>query len=517
MKERSKEKIAELVMDELITQLSERGNVRKLLGDMTGLPIGPLVEDLIREFEEIVERYRDRSLAAGVTVEEEVELAEKEPFTPSDSPSTPLPVIDYPPVVPVQTKPTVEITQPPDPEPRPTIAPAVTKPEPLPPTIDDFSPEKEKPAEKVSPPPPVPPQKKEPVKDVTDFRSKLEELARRVENEYLQKLEQKAPKRKPEAPRPPVVEPEPEIQAEKPSEKPRKREAIDVGPGEGGRPSRIPFRIDDQEYMYIHGVMVIPPGDIPCEHPFMLEEKGIDGKEFAFAVDALNLRFFLSRINQKEMNVSRKGVLLLGKSESIQLRGLHESILNELRAHGIVLPMEFGTVARGKADLQGLSSRFQEDLHAALARLAKTSWWTLTLSVLDGRIAQLFAEETGSKPERDGRQRERVSYSAGSLQAKKFDVKLLEKILQKEKRLAESVHQELGSLAERSEVQSMVGLGSGSSDDWKLILQASYLVSGTIGYQRFTRAVTDLQYRHILFEPMLSITGDAEDFSVLRK
>jgi hypothetical protein len=217
------------------------------------------------------------------------------------------------------------------------------------------------------------------------------------------------------------------------------------------------------------------------------------------------------------MNVSRKGVLLLGKAESIQLHGLHESILNELRAHGIVLPMDFGTVAKGKSDLYGLAGKFHEDIRTSLKRLARTSWWTLSMSVLDGRIAQLFADDPAGKGERDGRQRDRVSYSAGAVQVKKFDVKLLEKILQKEKRLAESVHQELSTHAEQCEIQTMVGLGSGSSDDWKVILTATYLVSGTIGYQRFTRAVTDLQYRHILFEPLLSITGDAESFSFLRK
>ncbi len=535
MKERSREKIADLVMDELITQLGERGRLRKLLGEMTGLPIGPLVEDLIREFEDVVERYRDQSLTTVAPAEEEVVLTRQEDYTSDDTPSTPLPVQDVLPPEPVPANEPTEIFLAP-PEPLLQITPGEeTLDEPiLPPengaSLKEKKPEerieekvkekiKEKSREKVeekvqakSPiPPPVPSQKKESVPDVKDFRSKLEELARRVENEYLQKLEQKVPKRKAEPP--PPVESEVDI----PVEKPRKREAIDVGPGEGGRPSRIPFRVDDQEYMYIHGAMIIPPGDIPCEHPFMLEEKGIDGKEFAFAIDSNNLRFFLSRINQKEMNVSRKGVLLLGKTESIQLRGLHESILNELRAHGIVLPLEFGSVARGKSDLQGLSDKFHEDIRDSLARLAKTSWWTLNLSVLDGRIGHLFAEESGPKSERDGRQRERTSYSAASMQTKKFDVKVLEKILQKEKKLAESVHEELGFLAERSEVQSIVGLGSGSSDDWKLILQATYLVAGNLAYQRFTRAVTDLQYRHILFEPMLSITGDSEDFSFLKK
>jgi len=521
MKDRSREKIAELMMDELLSQLSERGNIRKLLGEMTGLPIGPLVEDLIREFEQVVEEYHGRSLSATVPVEKKVQVVEAERYTPTELPSTPLPVQPSPPEE-TPSKPILDLqvpeifaTEPPAPVQDPPVqeekAPIVEV------SQNGHDELKEEPQlqEVIAPPPDVAVKldEKEPGTDVTDFRSRLEELARRVENEYLEKLEKKPAKKKVPAQPPPEAEDMPAP----PPERSRKKETIEVGFGEGGRPSRIPFRIDDQEYMYVHGVMAVPPTERPCEHPFMLEEKGIDGKEFAFAVDVEDLRFFLSKVNQKDMNVSRKGVLLLGKSESIQLNGLHESILNELRAHGIVLPMEFGTVARGKADFLALATQIHANIRDDIARLTKTSWWTLNMSVLDGRIAQLFADELGGKPERDGRQRERVSYSAGSLQAKKFDVKLLEKILQKEKRLAESVHQELGSLAERSEIQSMVGLGSGSSDDWKQILRASYLVTGNIGYQRFTRAVTDLQYRHILFEPMLSITGDAEDFSFLKK
>jgi len=517
MKDRSKEKIADLLMDELLTQLSDRGTLKKMLGEMTGLPFGPLVEDLLTEFEQIVEKYLEKSLGQAQTVPQTRLVEERESFTPSDLPSTPLPVVSDPPISeppPATVKSELSETIIPEPEPIPP---------PAPPILQDSIEEKE---------PSAPPQAEPAVEQgggVSDFRTRLEELARRVESEYLEKLEREGSKRKSEASKQKAEKKaaEKELHAKEhhakeppPAEKEQgltRRATIEVGPGEGGRPSRIPYRVADDEYLYIHGVMLVPGGETPCEYPFMLEEKGIDGKEFAFAVDSEDLRFFLSKINQKEMSVSRKGVLLLGKSESLQLHGIHENVLNELRAHGIVLPVEFGTVARGKADLLGLAGRYREGIQDGLTRLAATQWWTVSMSVLDARIAHLFAEESEQKGERAGRERARVSYSSSSLQAKKYDVKVLEKILQKEKRLAESVHQELNSIAEQSEVQHMVGLGSGSSDDWKSILQATYLNSGSVGYQRFARAVTDLQYRHILFEPMLAVTGDVQDFSFLKK
>jgi hypothetical protein len=355
--------------------------------------------------------------------------------------------------------------------------------------------------------------------DLSGFRRKLEELARRVESEYIETLEKGSRKRD----RSRAEEESKETTAPVPPEVPKTaREQVSTESEEPvvrgqhrGRVSRIPFRVDSADFLYMHGVMSIPPDDQSSDQPFMLEEKGIDGQEFAFAMDVDGLRYFLSRVNQGEISVSRKGFLLLGKQESLQLRGVHESILNELRAHGIVLPFEFGSVARGIDDLFRLSSRYHDELCAGLTKLSKTSWWTLNLYVLDARLAQLFANETAGKTERSGRERERASYSPPVPQ-KRYDVKMLERILQKEKRLAESVHEDLSAIADRSEVQSIVGLGSGSSDDWKLILRASYEVMG-IGVSKLTRTVTDLQYRHILFEPMFSLAGDREAFSFQKK
>ncbi|MDH4069313.1 MAG: GvpL/GvpF family gas vesicle protein [Ignavibacteria bacterium] len=534
MKDRSKEKIAELLMDELLTRLSERGTLKRMLGEMTEHPIEQLVNDLVSDFEKVVERY------AAVSVSQPPVTSSETAARPAVLQEPAPPVIEKPDLPAIEEPDLPAIEEPDLPaieEPDPPVATGIPR-KPVQPELSDTEVGeseivKAKVPKQADPDPPQEPDHEEvveqpdarsPVKEVSDFRSRLEELARRVENEYLEKLEREGVRPGPEdaVPQPTSRDrstdegahppPEPEQKTEK--EEPKR--PIDVGPGEGGRPSRILFRTDDNEYLYIHGVMSLPPGESPCEYPFMLEEKGVDGKEFAFAVDAEDLRFFLSKINQKEMNVSRKGILLLGKAESLQLHGVHQSILNELRAHGIVLPMEFGTVARGKTALLELASRFREPIAEALEKLAASRWWTVTMSVLDGRIAQLFAEEGEQRGERDGRERARVSYSSAVNQTKKYDVKLLEKLLQKEKRLAESVHQELSSKAERSEIQHMVGLGSGTSDDWKLILQATYLVSGLAGFQRLSRSVTDLQYRHILFEPMLSVTGDVQDFSFLR-
>jgi hypothetical protein len=58
----------------------------------------------------------------------------------------------------------------------------------------------------------------------------------------------------------------------------------------------------------------------------------------------------------------------------------------------------------------------------------------------------------------------------------------------------------------------MVNLSSGSSDDWKPILRASYEV-GSPDIYRFNHAINDLQYLNLKYQLMFVLTGDREDFS----
>jgi hypothetical protein len=224
------------------------------------------------------------------------------------------------------------------------------------------------------------------------------------------------------------------------------------------------------------------------------------------------MRFYLSKINPNEMSISKAMVLLLNKHESLELQGVHESILNDLRGHGLLLPLEFGTVARGKDQFFDIVDKNKDDLEEALDEIVKSTWWTVTASVLDGTIAGIVGTDVQTVG-RD-RSRDRASYTSAP-QSKKFDIKVLERILQREKKIAEAVHAELSAVAGRSDVETIVGLGSGSSEDWKVILKASYEVAKrNVG--KFNRAVTDLQYHHLQYDLMLSLTGD-RDFLTLRR
>jgi hypothetical protein len=273
---------------------------------------------------------------------------------------------------------------------------------------------------------------------------------------------------------------------------------------------RTTFDLASGDTVYCHAVAPIPLEERTVPRPFMLEEKGIENREFAFALDRGGLRFFLSRFNNRAQSISKSGVLLLGKQESIRLRGVHTSVLNGLRVHGILLPFEFGTVAVGKETLLSLIDEHLYDLRDAVDELLSTRRWSLTVSMLDSRLAQFVGSE--SPAERRERERARPGLYAPS-GIGRIDIKTLERVLSKEKKIAEGIHEEVRALASRSGIESMVGLDSGSSDDWKVILRAWYDVDPA-DIPSLNRLINDIQYRHFLFELMLSLTGARDSYAL---
>jgi hypothetical protein len=281
----------------------------------------------------------------------------------------------------------------------------------------------------------------------------------------------------------------------------------------GKKPVRARHHFTDDEFVYLHALGRIPEGESPMPEPTMLEEKGIDGLNFAFAFDYNDMRFYMSSFSTEQMNVSKAMVLLLNKQESIHMQGVHESVLNDLRGHGVLLPFEFGTVVRGKDAFHTLIDKNSEDLEEALDEIEKTTWWTVAVSVLDGIIGKLVGTDVQNVG-RD-RSRDRASYIS-TTHGKKFDIKVLERILQREKKLAEAIHADLSSVAKRADLDTIVGLGSGSSEDWKVILKSSYEVPRK-DILTFHRTITDLQYRHLQYELMVALTGNPEYFTLRRK
>ncbi len=493
----------ELLLEELFTQLGEREEVKRMLGDLTSLPVDEVIHKLLSDFEGAIARRRSEALdllrerervVPGPPVEPAVKPAPPEPRAVPPAPK-PEPVREKPAPVPERPPETVPRKEPP-PVSSPAVPPVVAAPpaklsplEPSPPVVrppvrepkvkEEVTPAKPEPA-----PEPEVTASGEPEKEGSGYWGDLEEELKRERS----------------------AEP---VEQEEGADEPEEEFKGTLAEADAGE-LRTAVGFGDDDIVYVHGVTRIPGKETPSDHPFMLEEKGIDGKGFAFAFDYEGMRFYLSKVLPNVMSVSKTGVLLLGKQESMQARGAHEAALNDLRLHGILLPFEFGSLSRGRDDLMTKIDAHRDRLLEAIDKIVATRWWILRLYVLDARIAQIVGKEDAPQS-RKARSVERASYTRVPAQ-KKFDIKHLERILNKEKRIAETVHEEMKTIAERSDIDMIVGLGSGSSEDWKPILESSYEVKSSV-LMRFFQTVADLQYRHLTFDLMLSLSGDHEPYS----
>ena len=426
------------LLEELIRQLKNRENIRRMLGDLAAGDQDSLATQFVDEMERIIgKRHVQHQLFGKKPVPPPVEAP-----VPQEKQQAPVEVPSAPPPAPV------EVLSPPPPA--PVEVPSAPPPAPV---------------EVLSPPPPAPV----------------------------------------EAPPEQVPVPEPEV----PPTEEDEPSASEIDASARRQVPRIPSDLGAEDYVYLHGVSRIEPDDSPSAFPFLLEEKGIDNRNFAFALDFRGLRFYGSVFNRESINLTKNGVLLLNKQEKIRMRGAHESILNELRLHRIMLPFEFGTVFNGPAEFRGkIEERFKEILDS-LNDLLATRWWNVTVYALDSRTAEIVGPST--QETRRQNDRGRVPFTSPA-QQKRIDVKTLERILNKQKKAAESIHEALQPYAERSDVDQMVTLQSGSSDDWKVILKASYELGPSM-LNQFVRKVTDLQYQHFLMELMISLAGNVESFS----
>ncbi len=310
------------------------------------------------------------------------------------------------------------------------------------------------------------------------------------------------------APEPPPEEPEQVVSQEsEPVLPPVEEPAPPVEVPHRPKHPRILYEFTDDDFVYVHGVSLVPDEESPSARPFMLEEKGIEDKDFAFAIDHRGLRLYLSKIHTRSSNVSKSGILLLNKQESITFRGRHESMLNELRCHGVLLPFEFGTVVHGRDNLLTKVDDHLTDLHLAVEDMSGTKWWEVSVYALDPRFAQSVVTEAPARTHRD---RGRSGVAMGS--ASRLDIKTLDRMLGKQKKIAETVHEELSAVADRSDLDMKISLGGGTSEDWKLILKASYEVPPA-RFPSFIRTVTDIQYRHVMSDIMVAVAGEREPFS----
>lgn len=260
----------------------------------------------------------------------------------------------------------------------------------------------------------------------------------------------------------------------------------------------------DDDILYVHAVDFLQssPG---VAQPYSLNGvKGIDGKSLVFVVEHEGLRWFVSTIRQDCLNVTKSGMLLLTRDESLQLHAAHEEILNRLRCEGILAPYEFGTVVRSKDEFVGKITDALQDIRSGIDSERRSHVWALKVFALDEWFGKTLSnEQPTTKLQGRGREVKKPS--------KRSDIKLLERMLQHEQKVAETVHCVLAGYSTSSDILSKISIGNGTTDDWKLILHASYTIDGE-GRSKFFSTILELQEQYRTMGVMLEVRGASERF-----
>lgn len=267
--------------------------------------------------------------------------------------------------------------------------------------------------------------------------------------------------------------------------------------------------ITNDDVLYLHAAAFSQAIEGGVESHCVADMMGIDGRNPVFTVDLGGLSFFVSKIQGDNLTVTKSGLLLLNNHESLKLRCAHEEIVNTLRLQHMLLSFEFGSIIRGKEEFELKANDAIRRFRSALNTEEQTRVWTVKLFALDIRVGEIVSREmpVTSVQER-GRESKKPS--------KRFNIKLLERMLQHERNVAEAVHDALASHAVSHDILSIVNIGNGRSEDWKLILHSSYEI--VVGNRsEFFSAVLERQEQYGKMGMMVEVYGTSGRFSFCKE
>ena len=236
-----------------------------------------------------------------------------------------------------------------------------------------------------------------------------------------------------------------------------------------------------------------------------LKLKGTDKSSNIFLLDYGDVRFYLNKLNALDYTLDklRKPTLTSQQVENYKFE--HEKLLNVLRKNEVLVPLPLWTIIQGREHIINIVEDRYVELLRALIDVHDAVDWDVEVFAHDDHIASLPAISDTPK----GRTAQRESrHPAG----KKIDMKLLEKVIFREKRLAQEIHNRLLVLAVRSKIDHMIRLDSALIDDWKSILSVRYVI-GKDKRKAFFQTIAQLQTENEEFELMMRVSSPTVRFA----
>jgi hypothetical protein len=276
------------------------------------------------------------------------------------------------------------------------------------------------------------------------------------------------------------------------------RETFDVDP--------ISFEVGESDWLYIFGFSYAPKSEGKGIPTMQLRLKGVDQHNPLFLLDYGDVRFYLSRLSSEDYPPEKSGRLTIPGKKALKPQYYHEMTLNELRGQEMLVSLPFWTITRGRDHFIRVVEDNYVELLRALIDVHDAVDWDVDVLVYDEFLSTIPSIAGATKEQRESRREGRTA--AG----KKGDVKVIEKVIFKEKSLAQEIHSQLLVNSTKGRIEHIISLEGAFMDDWKSILSARYAV-GKEKRKAFCSSVMELQTEHAEFEVMFRLKSPTARFS----
>ncbi len=268
----------------------------------------------------------------------------------------------------------------------------------------------------------------------------------------------------------------------------------------------VEIKLEPGDWLYIYGFCYAPDSTgkgIPTKK---LQLKGIDDECDIILVDYGDVRLFVSKLHRDKFAVDNAGKPTPPSSKSSHVKMEHERILNILRTEDVLVPMPFWTVIQGHQPLLNMIERRYVEMLRALIDVHDATEWDVEVLAFDEHIMQLPSMNIAA-PQRPGVRQSRQTSRKGAA-----DTRNLEKVMIRERSLAQEIHNELLLLASKQKIDYMVRLDSAVMGDWKSILSARYTI-GKDKRRMFCQAISSLEKKNEEYKLMVKVSNPATRFS----
>ncbi|MDP2208745.1 MAG: GvpL/GvpF family gas vesicle protein [Bacteroidota bacterium] len=282
-------------------------------------------------------------------------------------------------------------------------------------------------------------------------------------------------------------------------------------PAEIERPSvffkkekKTQIEIYPDDWLCLYGFTYAPNSEGKGFPSVELEVKGIGENGNIFGVDYGDVRFFMSKINIDKYVTIKTGSNILKPQEKIKLKLEYAYALNQMHTTEMLVTLEFWTLQQGReAVVRVVEDRYLDFLHS-LIDVHDAIDWDVEVLVMDSEILKAVSASS---------QERTVSARLQPRESKiqRIDYKQQERVLFKEKEIAQKINLELTKIANKIKVDHIITLDSSFLEDWKPIFSARYII-GKDKRKAFHQAILEKQNEYKDFKVIINVSSPKVGF-----